>query len=105
MVEPISIIGFAMACLGFMVTVRTGIERLYNDVDSFQNLPETLVPLSGRLYLLSINLRTWQSFWHVHDGTPTKVYQSVAVAALQCADQILFAALHFLLGSTWQWSC
>jgi hypothetical protein len=37
---------------------------------------EILVPLSGRLDLLSIHLNIWQTFWHIHGGTPSDLFSS-----------------------------
>ena len=72
----LSIIGFLVGSLSFMVTVRNAIEQLLLDADASKVQTEILIPLSGRLDLLSIHLKIWQTFWHVHDGTPSDLFSS-----------------------------
>ncbi len=72
----VSIVGFVFGSLGFIVTIRNAVERLILDADAFRIQTEILIPLSGRLDLLSIHLKGWQSFWHIYDGTPIEIFGS-----------------------------
>lgn len=71
MVEALSIFGFVIGSLGFIVTVRNAIERLLSDIDAFKIQDEILEPLKGRLNLLTIHLKTWQTFWNISVRTPS----------------------------------
>ena len=70
----LSIVGFMTGSLGFIITLRTAIERLVHDADSYRNEANSLIPVSGDLDTLSIQLKIWQNFWHIHDGTPNSVF-------------------------------
>lgn len=72
----LSIVGFALGSLSFILTLRNGIERVLQDADAYRAQPEILVPLSGKLALLSIHLESWQSFWNIYDGTPNDLFRS-----------------------------
>ncbi|KAI4125119.1 MAG: hypothetical protein LQ338_004447 [Usnochroma carphineum] len=72
----LSIVGFVLGSLSFVVTVRNGIERVLQDADAYKAQIEILVPLSSKLEILSIHLNIWQSFWWINDGTPEELFSS-----------------------------
>ena len=72
----LSIAGLVLGSLSFIVTVRHTVERLLQDVDTLKTQTEIMVPLSFRLNLLYIKLTIWQTFWHIHTGTPSDLFGS-----------------------------
>ena len=76
MAEPLSIIGLALGTVGFIAVVRNGIQTVLRDADAFKSQSGVLVPLTNKLTLLSIYIETWQSFWHIHNGSPEELFSS-----------------------------
>ena len=72
----LSIIGLALGSVSFIVTLRNGIERVMHDADAFKSQPDVLIPFAAKLKLLSIYMETWQSFWHIRDGSPEELFSS-----------------------------
>ena len=72
----LSIIGLVLGSVGFIATLRNGIQTVLHDADAFKAQPEVLEPLAAKLSLLSIKIETWQSFWHIHNGSPGELFSS-----------------------------
>lgn len=72
----LAIVSFVGGSLSLIVTMRNAIERLLGDIDVFKTQNGILIPLSGKLNLLSIHLKIWQTFWNIYDGTPATLLSS-----------------------------
>ena len=70
------IFGLVFGSLGFILTVRNGIERVVQDKDAFKQHTDGLIYLSARLDLLSMRLELWQKYWYIDDGSPNHLFAS-----------------------------
>ena len=74
MTDPVlPIVGFVFGAIGFLATVRNGIERILNDVDRFKRHGQDLVPLLCETELLSGQLEIWKRFWRIYEGAPARL--------------------------------
>jgi hypothetical protein len=72
--EPVSIVGFSFGALGFLLTVRNGVEKILVDKDKFKNFSKILVPLICELASLTSFIDHWKTYWHIQDGTPDSLF-------------------------------
>jgi len=58
------------AAIGFLATVRNGIELILNDIDRFRQHGRNLVPLLCEIELLAGQLSIRKRFWKIYEGVP-----------------------------------
>ncbi|KAL8836468.1 MAG: hypothetical protein Q9170_002901 [Blastenia crenularia] len=72
----LSIVGFFLGSLSFVVTVRNSVDRVLQDTDAYKTQPEGFERFSSKLMVLAIHLRSWRDFWNIYDKTPTEIFKS-----------------------------
>jgi hypothetical protein len=72
--EPVSITGFALGAIGFLVMIRNAAGMVLSDSDAIRSHGEALVELRCRIEVFKEVLEIWRRFWQIADGTPDSLF-------------------------------
>ena len=67
MTDPIlPLIGFAFGAVGFLSTVRNGIDLILSDVDRYKRFGRDMIPLLCEIESILGRITIWRRFWKIH---------------------------------------